>query len=243
MLTDDPLVPVSRLATRDNADNLDEAAIRELERRYGGTRLGRQELEGELIDDVEGALWKREQMDQALSEEPPPQLERVVVGVDPAGGGPSEIGIVVCGRVGDEYWVLDDLSLHGTPNVWAARVAGGYELHHADRVVGERNFGGEMVEAVLRQAAPELSYRPVIATRGKQQRAEPIAALYEQGKVRHAKAMPELEDQLCQFVPGEGVPFDRGDALVWALTDLAGKGKPKPDIGPVGVTGASGWRT
>jgi len=197
--------------------------------RYEGTRLGRQELNGELLEDVQGALWTAEMID-AHRLRSAPDLQRIVVAVDPSGtkgdDGGDDIGIVAAGKGRDgRFYVLEDASCNLSPDGWAKRVAAVYERHKADRVVAEKNFGGAMVEAVLRTAAKNLPIKMVTASRGKVVRAEPIAALYEQGKVSHCGEFSALEDQLTSMTGagyvGEGSP-DRADALVWALTELAG---------------------
>lgn len=218
---------ITRGSTFDNAANLAPAALEQLKAKYEGTRLGRQELYAEVLDDVAGALWTRALVDEAQRPVAWPEMERVVVAVDPSGSdgetGDSQ-GIVAAGlgRDGRAY-VLEDASVRESPQGWAATVARAYSRHMADRVVAERNYGGAMVEAVLRTAAPNLPVKLVTATRGKAVRAEPVAALYEQGRVSHLAPTPDLEDQMIQMTGqgyvGLGSP-DRVDALVWALTDL-----------------------
>lgn len=214
--------------TEDNAANLSPSALKKLRDRYGGTRLGRQELDGELLEDVPGALWTRAMIENARPQGRIPAMKRVVIGVDPSGSdgvsGDCQ-GIVAAGLGYDgRGYVLEDGSDRLSPDGWAQKVAAMYHRHEADRVVAERNFGGAMVEAVLRSAAPNLPIALVTASRGKSVRAEPVAALYEQGKIVHAHPLPELEDQMQAMTPRgyvgpEGSP-DRLDALVWALTDL-----------------------
>ncbi|WP_308916800.1 DNA-packaging protein [Jannaschia sp. LMIT008] len=215
--------------TEANRANLAPGFLSAVRRRFGGTRLGRQELDGVLVDEVPGAFWTAAGLD-ALRGTPPARFDRVVVGVDPAvtsQSGSDETGIVVVGVVQDgppsdwTAWVLEDASVSGaTPSQWAAAVADAYDRHGADRVVAEGNQGGDMIEAVLRQAAPSVSYRKVTARRGKSARAEPVAALYERGRVRHVAGLVPLEDQMCAMASsgygGSGSP-DRCDALVWAL--------------------------
>lgn len=224
-----PGTMITRGTTFDNAANLPEGTIAHLRERYEGTRLGRQELNAELLDEVAGALWTIEMLDATRVKQAPVNLQRVVIGVDPsgtAGGGEGDdIGIVVAGKGTDgRYYVLADLSCNLSPDGWARVVANAYEKFRGDRVVAERNFGGAMVEAVLRTASKNLSVKMVTASRGKVARAEPIAALYEQGKVSHVGSLADLEDELTYFTTagyvGEGSP-DRADALVWALTELS----------------------
>jgi len=219
---------VTRGTTRDNADNLAPAFLGAILKQYEGTRLGRQELDAELLEDLPGALWTRETIERARIATPP-TLRRVVVAIDPAassGESADETGIVVAGLGEDGHgYVLDDLSGRFRPHEWAARAIAAFRAHNADRVVAETNNGGEMVEATLRAIDPTVAYRPVHASRGKITRAEPVAALYEQGRVQHVGAFPALEDQMCAFAPhvdraiGASSP-DRVDALVWALSDL-----------------------
>lgn len=217
-------VHVTRGSTFENAANLAPAALAQLRERYEGTRLGRQELYAEVLDDVPGALWTRTPLD-ALRVQQAPDLLRVVVGIDPAvtsGESADETGIVVAGRGVDGHaYVLADLSCRLSPNGWAKRAVTAYHERQADRIVAEVNNGGEMVELTIRTVDPTVSYKAVHASRGKRTRAEPVAALYEQGKVHHVGGLPDLEDQMCTYVPDayDGSP-DRVDALVWALTEL-----------------------
>lgn len=222
--TDRSVVAV-RGSTFDNAANLSPAALAELHARYDGTRLGRQELEGELLDDVEGALWTLALIEASrVVADVVPDFDRVVVAVDPAGGSGEqndETGIVVCGKAGDQFYVLADRSCRASPQAWAERVLLAFDEHGADRVVAETNFGADMVEHTIRSVRPLCPIHPVHASRGKRQRAEPISALYEQGRVHHVGVFPLLEDQQLTWVPDSGRSPDRMDALVWALTDLA----------------------
>jgi phage terminase large subunit-like protein len=219
---------ITRGSTYDNRPNLAKAFFDEVIRRYQGTRVGRQEIDAEILDDIPGALWTREMMDQARFRDALPDFIRVVVGVDPSGtrGGDGNdcIGIVVVGKAaGGMGYVLGDYTCSLSPAGWGRRVVEAANAHKADCVVAEANFGGAMVESVLRTAGVTQHIKMVNASRGKVVRAEPIAALYEQRRVRHVGAFGPLEDQLCAFTTegyvGEGSP-DRADALVWALTDL-----------------------
>lgn len=217
----------TRGSTRDNR-HLPDAFLRAMEADYGGTRLGRQELEGELLDDHEGALWTRAVLDAARWRDPVPALRRVVVAVDPPASAEGDACGIVCVALGEDGlgYVLEDASVQGaSPGGWAAAVAACAARHGADRVVAEKNQGGDMVEHVLRGADAALPVRLVHASRGKLARAEPVAALYEQGRVRHAGAVPALEDELAGMVVGgvyrgPGRSPDRADALVWGLTEL-----------------------
>jgi len=226
-----PGTVVTRAGTAANAANLSPGFVAGLEARYGGTRLGRQEIGGEIVEAREGALWTRAMIETARADEAPP-LDRIVVAVDPpvsSGARSDECGIVVAGvaRKGEPHeWtvhVLADCSGQARgPADWAGRAARAYRDFGADRLVAEVNQGGDLVESVMRQVAPDLSYRAVHAARGKIARAEPVAALYEQGRVQHVGAFPELEDQMCRYEGGRsrGRSPDRLDALVWAVTDL-----------------------
>jgi predicted phage terminase large subunit-like protein len=219
-------VVVVRGSTFDNAANLAPAALAELRAKYEGTRLGRQELYGEIVDQVDGALWTRELLDNARVTEPPP-LARIVVGVDPAvtsGDSSDETGIVVAGVSNDgHYYVLEDLTLKATPDGWARVAVDAYHRHGADRIIGETNNGGDMIELLLRQVDPNVSFKKVTATRGKIVRAEPIASLSEQGRLHMVGHFPKLEDQLTNYtIASPGSP-DALDAMVWAITQLMDK--------------------
>ena len=227
-LVGDPTVAVTRGATRENRQNLAPAFLEQIVRRYQDTRLGRQELDGEILDDVPGALWNHDLIDSARVEAMS-ALSRVVVAIDPAAGSgehSDETGIVVAGRdTRGHGYVLDDLSGHYTPTEWARTAISAYRTHAADRIVAEINNGGEMVEATLRTVDSAVPFTAVHAARGKVARAEPVAALYEQGRVHHRGAFPALEDQMCGFAhdfdrAAAGYSPDRVDALVWALSEL-----------------------
>lgn len=215
---------VTRGSTFDNIEHLAAPFIQEIRNRYEGTRIGRQELYGEYLEDIPGALWTRQMVDDAVAQAIP-DLERVVVAVDPAmtsGEDSDETGIVVAGvGVDGRGYVLADRTCRLSPDGWARRTAEAYNDFQADRVVAEINNGGKLVESTLRTVAPRIPYKEKWASRGKRVRAEPIAALYEQGRISHGGSFPELEDQMCSFVPEgtDGSP-DRVDALVWALTEL-----------------------
>lgn len=224
-------VHVTRGSTFDNAANLASSALAQLRSRYEGTRLGRQELYAELLDDVEGALWTAAQIDSLRVAEAP-ELVRVVVAIDPAvtsGEDADETGIVAAGLAADGHvYVLDDRSRRDTPDGWMRTAIGLYEERQADRLVAETNNGGDLIEAMVRtQAGNRIAYRKVTASRGKRTRAEPVAALYEQGRVHHVGGLPLLEDQMCSWTPESGTSPDRLDALVWAVTDLALDDQPR----------------
>ena len=245
-LVRDPTCVVTRGSSYENRANLAGAFLQQIIKKYEGTRLGRQELNAELLDDVPGALWSRALIEAAR---PPmgfvmPDLVRVVVAIDPAassGEDADETGIIVAGKDKDSRgYVLADLSGHHTPIEWARIAVAAYKSHGADRIVAEVNNGGEMVEATLRVVDDNVAYTAVHATRGKVVRAEPVAALYEQGRIRHMGAFTALEDQMCEFTPdldrskpkrdptdpsslgmgGARSSPDRADALVWAFTEL-----------------------
>lgn len=216
-------VRVVRGSTFDNAKNLAPSALAELRLRYENTRLGRQELYGEVLEEVEGALWTRDTIESARVTKAPP-LVRIVVGVDPAvtsGESSDETGIVVVGMTADgHYYVLDDKTLRATPDAWARAAVSAYQEHKADRIVAETNNGGDMVTLLMRQVDSTVSVKKVTATRGKQLRAEPISSLYEQGRVHHVGYFAELEMQMCEWTPQSNESPDRLDALVWAITEL-----------------------
>ncbi|MDD3446859.1 MAG: terminase family protein, partial [Zavarzinia sp.] len=232
-LLQDPKVRITRGSTFDNWANLAPTFLAEVVRRYQGTRLGRQELHAELVDDVPGALWTRDIIERGRLRDAPGDLIRIVVGVDPAVGATgedegAETGIVVAGlRADGALLVIEDLSGRLAPTGWARRAIDGYRRHQADRLVAEINQGGDLVESLVRTLDPAIAYRAVRAARGKAVRAEPIAALYEQGRVFHRPGLDTLEDQMCRFTAAgpEGL-CDRVDALVWALTDLMAGPRP-----------------
>ncbi|MCC1493427.1 DNA-packaging protein [Cognatishimia sp. F0-27] len=226
-----PSTVVTRAATEANAAYLAANFLTEVRARYAGTKLGMQELDGILLEDVDGALWTRDMLDGCRAGRVP-DLTRIVVAVDPPAGGKSssdECGIVVVGVVQNgppQEWraiVLEDATVQGvSPTGWAEAAADAYHRWEADRVVAEVNQGGDMVESVLRQVDPLLPVRKVHATRGKAARAEPVAALYEQGRVSHSAGLDALEAQMCLMTQGGFAGADspdRVDALVWALTD------------------------
>jgi len=231
-LVKSPTCVVTRAQTYDNRANLAGPFLDQIIAKYEGTRLGRQELAGELLEEIEGALWTYAMLDRAriAGTDEPPELQRVVVAVDPSGcAGPEdtrsdEIGIVVVGRDRNGIaYVLQDASGHYSPQQWAAMTIRCYDSWGANQIVAEKNFGGAMVDSTIRSVRRNAPVNMVTASRGKFQRAEPVAALYEQGKVRHLGTFRELEDQLCSFAAngymGERSP-DRADALIWALSDL-----------------------
>lgn len=225
----DGTVHITRGSTWENSQNLSDIALEELRRRYEGTRLGRQELEGELLEDLEGAFWNRFMLDEGrVTPDKLPDMRRVVVAVDPAVGSEpenDETGIIVAaeGENGHGY-ILEDLSGRYTPAQAMRVVVGAYRSANADCVVAEVNNGGDYVRDLLRNVDPDVPYKAVRASRGKLVRAQPVAALYEQKKMHHVGVFPELEDQLCLWVPESLESPDRLDALVWAVSELRGLG-------------------
>jgi phage terminase large subunit-like protein len=217
---------ITRGSTWDNQENLSPVFYEQVIKPLEGTRIGRQEIEAEILEEAAGALWNRAQI-EATRAAVPKNIERVVVAVDPSGTDGSEgdeVGIVVSGRTADGRGVvLEDASMRASPQQWAAKVCELWRTWNADAVVAERNYGGEMVRAVILTADRNCPVRMVSASRGKHIRAEPVAALYEQERVIHAGTFPTLEDQMCAMTAsgyhGTGSP-DRLDAHVWAMTDL-----------------------
>jgi phage terminase large subunit-like protein len=260
---------VTRGSTYDNASNLSAKFIANVRKKYEGSRLGRQELHAELLDDVPGALWTRRMLDRRSGSNPfgagmnadeaLPQMKRIVVGVDPSGStgdnGPKArsrqdksvsdlVGIVVAGiDHNDVGYILEDATSDGGPAEWATAVVEAYKRWDADLVVAESNFGGAMVEYTIRSVSRRIPVQMIHASRGKAIRAEPISMLYEQGKVRHYAAVPELEDQMCSMTKTGyvgstdiGKSPDRLDAGVWALTELM-LGELQATGGQAGVSG------
>lgn len=221
----DASIAITRGSTYDNRANLAPAFFCQIVKQYEGTRLGRQELNAEILDDVQGALWSRDMIERSrLKNDSPYDLSRIVVAVDPAvsaGENSDETGIVVAGvDFVDQGYVLEDLSGKYLPHEWAATAVGAFRRWNADRIVVEKNQGGDMVEQTIRTVWPSAPVRMVHASKGKVARAEPVSALYEQGRVHHVGMFEALEDQLCTFEPGSPKSPDRLDAMVYALTDL-----------------------
>jgi len=227
-----PSTVITHAPTEANRAYLAASFLDEVRARYAGTRLGRQELDGVLLEDAEGALWTTRALEAARLDAAPP-LDRVVVAVDPPVTGKAasdQCGIVVVGATTagpPQDWravVLEDASVAAaSPDAWARAAIAALERHGAERLVAEVNQGGDLVESVIRQIDPLVPFRAVRASRGKVARAEPVAALYEQGRVAHLRGLGALEDQMCKMTArgyeGRGSP-DRVDALVWALSDL-----------------------
>lgn len=216
---------ITRGTTYDNRANLAASFFEHIINRYEGTRLGRQELNAELLEDVIGSLWVREWLDR-LRVTVVPELVRIVVAIDPSAGSKDssdEAGIIVAGLGKDKHgYILGDYTLRGTPSQWASEAIAAYHRHKADRIVAESNNGGEMVEAVIRGivGGETIPYTTVWASDGKRTRAEPVSALYEQNKIHHVGSFPALEDEQCGWIPGEGKSPNRIDALVWAIHEL-----------------------
>ncbi|MCB8820070.1 terminase family protein [Microvirga rosea] len=233
----DPLVAVSRARTVDNAAHLAPVFLDQVVGRYAGTRLGRQELDGEIIEDRPDALWNRDTLEMCRVAHAPP-LARIVVAVDPPASSSRRAdacGIVAAGvaESGVAYVLADDSASGLTPPQWGARAVALYRRLQADALVVETNQGGEMALQVIREIDAGVPVKSVRATRGKYLRAEPVSVLYAQDRVRHAGAFPDLEDELCDFGPGglgSGRSPDRMDALVWALTELMLREAAQPRI-------------
>ena len=261
-IADDPDTIVTGASTYANRANLAARFIERIVRRYEGTRLGRQELHGELLGDVPGALWTLDNID-ALRRKKAPLLRRIVVAVDPAASNnedSDENGIIVVGIGEDDHlYVLADVSLRGSPDEWATAAIAAYDDWDADCIVAEVNNGGDMVVSVLRSTAvamklkgerrsDNVAVRTVWASKGKAIRAEPISALYEQGRAHHVGQFNELEDQMSMFTidfdrKKSGYSPDRMDALVWGATELTGGGVA-PVVAGVSVEredGSSPW--
>tara|TARA_R110000772_G_scaffold55748_5_gene127250 strand:- start:558 stop:1808 length:1251 start_codon:yes stop_codon:yes gene_type:complete len=219
-------VHVTKGNTFENSDNLAESALEMMRERYEGTALGRQELYAEILDDIEGALWTHKQIeDTRINRDTKKDFKTIIVAIDPAvtaGENSDETGIVVVGKdMNNEYYVLEDVSGKYSPDEWGRLAVKTFYDWEADRIVAETNNGGDLVERLLRSVDNNIPYRSVRATRGKMLRAEPIAALYEQKKVHHMGAFPELETQMCTYVGQLKPSPDRLDALVWGLTELS----------------------
>ena len=222
-LLDSPNTVVTRGSTYDNKQNLADAFFEQIVDRYEGSSIGRQELHAELLDELPGALWSRRMIEDNRAHDVP-DLSRIVVAVDPAvtsNSNSDETGIVVCGLGRDGYfYVLEDASGRMSVDTWSNRVVQCYDDWKADRIVAEVNQGGDLVENMIRQSGRNISYKAVHASRAKHSRAEPVAARYEQGRVRHVGIFSELEDQLCTYSQLSKYSPDRLDALVWGITEL-----------------------
>lgn len=227
--------------TADNAHNLATGFYQHMVDSYQGTRLGRQELDGEILTERENSLWNRRQFEEIRIDETDlrlQKLQRVVIAVDPPATSTARsaaCGIIAAANdVTGQLYVLEDATTHkAPPALWAKTIVELFHRHAADLVIAESNQGGEMVESVMHSIDPDLPVRRVYAARNKWSRAEPVSLLYEKGRVLHAGKFPELEDQMCNFGPdglAEGYSPDRLDALVWALGELTNLGSIKPRI-------------
>ncbi len=217
-------------STFENIDNLAESSIQMLKERYEGTRIGRQELYAEILEDIEGALFNYKNIEENRVPNFPPDLERIVVAIDPAvtsNEESDETGMVVAGRdVNNHYYILHDSSQIASPDVWVKKAISLYKQYQCDRIVAEVNNGGDLIERLLRTQDQTIPYTSVRASRGKIVRAEPISALYEQNRVHHVGVFKELEEQMCQFTGNQAQYHDdRVDALVWAITSLQNSGR------------------
>lgn len=227
-------------SSHDNRANLSEKWIRLVLDPLAGTRLARQEIEAEMLDDVEGAIWSLANIDDnRVHREDVPEMKRIVIGVDPQGkkkietdrekvaadaeaGFGRRTGIVAAGEGTDgHFYILADESLNGKPSEWGTKVVALYEDLKADKIVAEANFGGDMVESTVRTVSKTVSFGLVEASRGKRQRAEPVGSLYEQGKVHHVGVFAGLEDEMRSFTPDSKESPNRMDAMVWAVSELA----------------------
>lgn len=242
----------------ENRGNLSPAWFERTIIQYEGTRLGRQEIYAEILKDTPGALWTRRNLDECRAAKAP-EMQRIVIGLDPpatGNEGSNEAGIIVAGLAIDKDgyrhgYTLDDFSCRGSPDVWGRKAVAAYRRYSADRIIAESNQGGEMVGHVLKSIDPNVPVTLVHASRGKYVRAEPVSALYEQGRIHHVGTFPDLEDQMVEFTQtsagdrSKGISPDRVDALVWAYSHLfpqiAAKEAKATAFGP--VRGGSFWST
>ena len=215
----------------DNRENLNQQFFDSILSKYKNTRLGMQEIYAEILEESDNAMWKREWLDEGRLQEAPQELERVVVAIDPAVTSKKtsdETGIIVAGKDSEgKFYVLNDSSARYTPSAWSEKAIMLYNQYECDKIIAEVNNGGQLVEHTLRTQSENVPYKSVHASRGNRTRAEPIASLYEQGKVHHVGNLERLENQLCNWEANSGDPSpDRLDALVWALSELSGSGNP-----------------
>lgn len=240
---------VSTSATSYDNPHLPGFMRRNIEK-YRGTRIGRQEIMGEILEDIEGALWTWKMIEDARLLAPEltdPIKGRTVTAIDPSGGGSAEAGIITAARYRNRAGILADDSMQGSAMQWASKAIGAADQWGSDRIIGERNFGGDMVESTIRAVDKNASYKDVNASRGKRQRAEPVAALFERKLVGMLGSFPELEHELTTWVPDMGMASpNRLDAMVWALTELMlQEGGINPEhlrVAPGNVTRATPWR-
>ncbi|WP_235603494.1 phage terminase large subunit family protein [Piscirickettsia litoralis] len=240
-LVKDPKTVISKGSTFENSNNLSSAFAEKMREKYEGTRLGRQELEAEILDDSAGALWTYGLIENQRTHERPEYFQRIVVAIDPsvtATEESDECGLVVAGidREGKGY-LLEDASEVMSPLEWCQKAVDLYRKWSADLIVAEVNNGGDLVESMVRSIDKNISYKKVHATRGKVIRAEPIANLYTQGKCYHLGCFPVLEDQICTWTPDDPDSPDRLDALVWAFTELMIDSMDVPDLGGINFKG------
>ncbi|HEY3485649.1 MAG TPA: terminase family protein, partial [Ilumatobacteraceae bacterium] len=236
----DPMTRLVRVSTRANMHNLAAAYQEVVIKRYEGTRLGKQELDGMILQDVEGALWNGDILHRA-DDIDPETMDRIIIAIDPAGSAnrrSDETGIVVAGIRGDNGYVFEDASGKYSPNGWAERALKLYEKYNADAIIAEKNYGGDMVRTVIERAVPKSMLPPRIivttAMKSKRLRAEPVVALYEQTRVFHTGNLADLEDEMLTWVPGQGDSPNRVDATVWALTELMKPGGELTMASPAG---------
>lgn len=220
----DPDTIVTTGSTYENQDNLAGAFFRKIVSKYEGTRKGKQEIYAEILEDIEGALWTQKMIEKAHVAKAP-EMVRIVVAIDPAvtsDPDSDETGIVVAGMGTDDHcYILDDLTGIYTPSEWARKAIGAYTTRHADRIIGEANNGGDLIEQVIRTHQSDVPYSKVWASRGKVTRAEPVQALYEQNRVKHVGSLPELETEMTTWAAKEGEKSpNRIDAMVWAVSEL-----------------------
>jgi phage terminase large subunit-like protein len=251
LIAEDDTVSVT-VSTYANMDNLAPSFKKVMLKKYEGTRLGRQELYGEVLDDIKGALWTWAMIEEDrvlpdVNEEGElvggirkEDMDRIIVAIDPAGTSSKkrdETGIVVVGKKGEHFYVLADYSDHYTPNGWARKAWYAYDLWEADLIVAEKNYGGEMVLSTLRNSRTDGKVDLVTSRRGKELRAEPIVGLYEQHRVHHTSLFKELEQQMTEWVPGASDSPDRVDALVHGITKLSVGGGATEVAIPSGAIG------
>jgi len=240
----DPSTKVTIGSTYENRVNLAKSFVHEILKRYEGTRLGRQELNAEILDDNPNALWSRSILESTRVMKQPP-IKRIVVAIDPATTSENEsnsTGIIVAGLGSDnEGYVLEDGSMKGTPNAWASAAITLYHKYKADKIIAEANQGGDMIENTIHSIDKNVPFKKVHATKGKYTRAEPISSLYEQGRCHHVGTFGRLEDELCEWELGMESP-DRLDALVWAFTELMIVGRPLILVAPDSTSSNSKWK-
>lgn len=231
-LVKDPRIQIVRGSTYENRENLPQKYFDYVIAPYVGTRLGQQEIEGKILEDNPNALWTRKIIDDNRVSKIP-ELIRIVIAVDPEAKDTetsAETGIIAAGVDKNRHgYILNDATIKGSPDTWGKAVVAEYHKFFADRIVAEVNNGGDMVKFVIHTIDKDVSYKDVHAAKGKHTRAEPVVALYEQGRIHHVGNFPELEEQQCEWVPGDISP-DRLDAVVWAITELILEEEPEPNF-------------